>query len=87
VVAGSIAEPQTKWRRAQQRSHLSATAPDDFSQPDRIAVIAPVEELGDMITGAATAELEYTLEVCCNLGLRLTYHLKHKRALSPAPRE
>jgi hypothetical protein len=75
VVAGWIAETQAERQHIQQARRAAATTqnPDDVGHLTEDQIIAIVDDLGDMIIARRDAEPEYKLEVCRNLGLRLTY--------------
>ena len=79
-MAAWIAETQAERRPAEQRDRA---APAKVTETrDRLSedeIVALVEEFGDMVTVLRDAEPEHELDIYRNIGLRLTYDLKHER--------
>jgi len=74
VVAGWIAETQTRRKLAEQRQHTPVPPPRDTeSELTTEQITAIIDELGDMITALRDADPEDKLDIYRNLGLRLTY--------------
>jgi hypothetical protein len=66
------ASSRNRHRDGLEESSSNRSTPG-WSRSSGPCIVAIVEELGDMVTALLDTEPEHGLDVCRNLGLRLTY--------------